>query len=236
MIKVNLRMQLQTVKQKRNLLLIAKAAAVLLFLFLTVGIVACGSGTGQNVPAAPAATVTISFNGNNGSPTPPLKDYYCGGWATDATTAFNVNGVVNVYGKLTHLVDGNPVGVGNATAIATILWPDSTTQTMSATTTSDGLAVFSIMLKPSALNHIVLIQIVFTFADTHGAPKTCSIPQAAFFTAILASPTPSATAQPSPTGSSTASPTPGGSPTPIGSVTPTPTGSPTPTKSPTPGH
>lgn len=227
-------MQLQTAKNKRSVLLIAKVAAVLLFLFLTVGTVACGSTTGQIVPSTPVATITISFNGNNGSPTPPLKDYYCGGWATDTTPAFNVSGTVNVYGKLTRLVDGNPVGVSNATAIATIIWPDNTTQSMSATTTNDGLAVFSIMLKPPALNHIVLIQIVFTFVGPRGAPQTCSIPQAAFFTAILASPTPTMTAQPSPTGAT--SPTPGGSPTPIGTLTPTPTTSPTPSKSPTPGH
>src|SRR5574340_718257 len=159
-------MQLQTAKDKRGALLVAKFGAVLFFLFLTVGVVSCGNATGQIVPSTPVATITISFNGNNGSPTPPLKDYYCGGWATDTTPAFNASGVVNVFGKLTHIVDGNPVGVGNATAVATIIWPDNTSQTMSTTTTSDGLAVFSIMLKPSALNHIVLIQIVFIYTDS----------------------------------------------------------------------
>ena len=94
---------------------------------------------------------------------------------------------------------------------------DGTSDTMTTTTTSDGLAVFPVAIKPSAINKLVTINIEFTSPQA-----TCSIPQAAYFTAILISPTPTKTAVPLPTGTST------GSPTPVGSGTPTLTTSPTP--------
>lgn len=121
-------------------------------------IVACGSTANQGAPGTPVATVTISFGQVNGSPVPGLQPYYCGGWATDATLPYTQNGVVNVYGKFTQTdTSGNPVGIGGATATATIIWPDNSQDSISVTTTSDGLAVFTVPLKASAVNHIVLI-------------------------------------------------------------------------------
>jgi hypothetical protein len=182
----------------------------LLFLFMAV-IVACGSTTNQTTTGSPQVTITISFGQFNGSPTPPLQGVYCGGWATDATPPYSANGAVNVYGKFTQTdKNDNPVGIGAATATATVLWPDGSTQSVTTTTTNDGLAVFTIPLKASAINHIVLIQITFVKGNQH-----CTIPQAAFFTAILASPTASGTPKRSPTAS------------PTGTVTGTPTDSPT---------
>ena len=64
--------------------------------------------------------------------------YYCGGWATETTPAYSAQGMVAVYGKFTRTVLGNPIGVGKATATATVFWPVGSTNTESETTTSDG--------------------------------------------------------------------------------------------------
>jgi hypothetical protein len=203
---------------------ILKCCAILFLFFISILIVACsGNGSSQVDPGTPVVTVTINLQ-NIGSPTPPLSPYYCGGWATDTSPPFSSTSTVSIYGKFTQNVDGNPVGVGNASATATIQWPDGTTDTMTATTTSDGLAIFPVLIKASAVNKLVTIMIQFT--STQGA--YCQIPSAAYFTAILVSPTPTKTAIPSPTNSAT----PSGSPTPVGSGTPTGTPSTSPTKGP----
>jgi len=195
--------------------LIIKCSAIFFLFFISILIVACSSnGTSQLNPGTPVVTVTIKLGQDTGSPTPPLNPYYCGGWATDTSPAFSTTSTVSVFGKYTKIIDGNPEGVGGALATATILWPDGTSNTMTATTTSDGLAVFPVVIKPSAINKLVTISIIFTIPNSDVKP--CPIPQAAYFTAILVSPTPS------------------GSPTPFGSGTPTGTPSITPTKK--PGH
>jgi hypothetical protein len=205
-----------------------KSGAILFLLFLSILVAACSSNnSGSQVNlGTPVATITINLGQGIASPTPPLKDYYCGGWATDTTPLYKPASVVSVYGKFTHNVDGNPEGVGGATATATILWPDNTTDTMTVTTTSDGLAVFPITIKPSALYKEVLIQITFTTAQG----ITCTIPQAAYFVAILNSPKATSTAVLSPTDTVTPSVT----PRPGGKRTPTATPSITPTKTPLP--
>jgi hypothetical protein len=192
--------------------LIIKCSAISFLFFICILIVACsGNGSSQVDPGTPVVTVTINL-GQISSPTPKLSPYYCGGWATDTSPPFSSKSTVSIYGKFTQNVDGNPVGVGNASATATIQWPDGTTDTMTATTTSDGLAVFPVIIKPSAINKLVTISITFTIPGV----EPCTIPSAAYFTAILVSPTPNKTAVPSPTNSGT----PSGSPTPAGSVTP----------------
>ncbi|HEV2583799.1 MAG TPA: hypothetical protein VGT44_23290 [Ktedonobacteraceae bacterium] len=206
--------------------LLAKFSGICLLFGFMVIIVACGSTAGQVTPGVPAATVTISFGQVIGSPTSALKGVYCGGWATNATMPYSATGVVNVYGKFTQTgSDGNPTGIGGATATANISWPDNTSDTISVMTTSDGLAVFTVPMKASAINRIVLIQITFVKGNL-----SCSIPQAAFFTVIVASPTPTGSVSPSPSGS------PNGTNTATPSVTPsiTPTGTLTGTPSPVP--
>src|SRR5579859_3372604 len=221
-------MQSQVGKKRTTLFLLAKCAGILLFFGLAVIVVACGSDTSQVAPGTPVATLTIVFGQSNASPTPPLAPYYCGGWATDTTPAYSPNSIINVYGKFTQTVEGNPVGVSGASAIATVIWPDGNTETEKTTTTSDGLAVFTIAIQASAINHVVLVQMSFT------APNgtTCNLTSPAFFTALLVSPTPTNTAIPSPTSSGTATPsvTPSVSPSPGG--TGTPTVLPSPTKTP----
>lgn len=225
-------MQSQAGKKRTTLFLLAKCAGILLFFGLAVIVVACGSDTSQVAPGTPVATLTIVFGQSNASPTPPLAPYYCGGWATDTTPAYSSNSVINVYGKFTQTVEGNPVGVGGASAVATVLWPDGSQETEKTTTTSDGLAVFAVALQASAINHVVLVQMSFT------APNgtTCNLTSPAFFTALVVSPTATTTAIPSPTGLGSPTPavTPSVSPSPGGTGTPTVGPSPTPTK--TPGH
>ena len=215
-------------KKNTILTLIIQSGAIFFLLLLSILIVACsGNGSNQVDPGTPVVTVTIDLGRVISSPTPPLKDYYCGGWATDTSPPFSTTSIVSVFGKFTHIVGGNPIGVGGATATAIIQWPDGTAETLTATTTSDGLAVFPVAIKPSALNKLVTIVIAFSSPQA-----SCTIPSAAYFTAILVSPTPTNTAKPSPTGTGT----PTGSPTPGGTVTPTGTPSSTPTPTPTKGH
>src|SRR5260370_295766 len=196
-------------KTKNLLNLILKCSALSFLFFMSILIVACTSnGSSQLNPGNPTVTVTIKLGQDTGSPTPPLSPYYCGGWATDTSPPFSSTSTVSVFGKFTQIVEGNPVGIGNATATAQILWPDGTSDTMTTTTTSYGLAVFPVAIKASAINKLVIINIAFT------SPQgTCSKNQAAYFTAILVSPTPTKTAVPSP--SAIPSGTPTGSPTPF---------------------
>jgi hypothetical protein len=219
-------MQSQPDRNKTSRSMLLKCAGIFLLVLLTVIVVACGSDTTQAVPGTPVATLTVVFGQFNASPTPELAPYYCGGWATDTTPVYSPNSVINVYGKYTHTVDGNPVGVNGASAVAIVFWPDGTSATEKTTTSSDGLAVFSVTIQASAINHVVLIQITFTIPNV----KPCTLTSDAFFTAIVVSPTPNNTAMPSPTNSTTpsGSPTPGGTGTPIGlpTLTITPTGTP----------
>jgi hypothetical protein len=191
-----------------------KCSSLAFFLILSILVVSCGNNSGQVATANPVVTVTVNLGQVNGSPTPQFPAYACGGWATNTSPPFSLSSIVDVYAKFTHTVQGNPEGVGGASGTAIVLWPDGTTDTLSATTGTDGLAVFPVALKPVALNKIVLIQISFS---KPGVPS-CTIPQAAYFTAVLVSPTPSGTPS-----------TPGASPTdpvPVGSGTPQPTKTP----------
>ena len=218
-------MQSQLDKKRTRFFLLAKCAGILAFFVVAVIVVACGSDTTQVAPGTPVATLTIVFGQSNASPTPALAPYYCGGWATDTTPAYSPNSVVNVYGKFTQTVDGNPVGVNGASAVATVIWPNGNTETEKTTTASDGLAVFSIAIQASAINHVVLVQMSFT------APNgtSCNLTSPAFFTALVVSLTATNTAVPSPISSGTATPsvTPSVSPSPGGTGTPTITPSPT---------
>ncbi len=197
--------------------LIIKFIAIFFLLFISVLIVACSSNVSSQLNlGTPVVTVTLKLGQDIGSPTPTLSPFYCGGWATDTSPVFNSTSTVNIFGKFTKTTDGNPEGIGGATATATILWPDGTSDTMSTTTTSDGLALFPVAIKPSAINKLVTISIIFT------SPQgTCKIPQDAYFTAILVAPAATKTALPSRT--SSGSPTPTGLGTPIQPILSTPT-------------
>ncbi len=202
--------------------LIIKCIAISSLFFISFLVIACSNNSAQLNPGTPVVTVTINLGQGVGSPTPTLSPYYCGGWATDTSPAYTSTGTINIFGKFTRIVDGNPVGIGGASATATISWPDGTVDTQTATTTSDGLAVFPVVIKPSAINKLVTITIVFTSTSPQ-YPYTCTIPKAAYFTAILVSPTATKTVSPSSSGTPTASPFPVGSGTPTGTNSPPPT-------------
>lgn len=220
-------MQLQKRKQsekKVSLTFSLKCGAILLFFLLSILVAACGGGanTTTNING-PVVTVTIRIgNTNNNSPTPALPDYWCGAWATQTSPGFSTTGIVSVYAKFTHNVNGNPEGVDGAGATATVLWADGQPDNIPATTTPDGLAVFSISTanRASAINKITLVTVRF---DKPGVP-TCIVGpgNAAFFTLVPVSPT-AAPGDGTPTGTSPANPkatkTPKGFPGPIGTIT-----------------
>jgi len=168
---------------------IIKCSAISFLFFTSILIVACSANGGSQIdPGTPIVTVTIRLGQDITSPTPTLSNYYCGGWATDTSPGYSAKGMVTVYGKFTQTVSGNPVGVANASVVATVLWPDGSTETEKTTTSGDGLAVFTIPMQTSFLNHLVQVQMTFSSPTGY----TCNIPQAAFFTLLLVSATPSA--------------------------------------------
>ncbi|MDQ2887600.1 MAG: hypothetical protein M3Y39_16125 [Chloroflexota bacterium] len=192
-----------------------KCSALLLFVALSILVVACGSSSGTAKLGDPMATVTIQIGNNNGSPTPALPGNWCGAWATNTTPPYNA-GRVAVYAKFTQNVNGNPVGIGGATATAQVMWTPSYVETYTATTTSDGLAIFPISTanKAFAINTITLVTVTFQKAGI----ADCTIDQsrAAFFTLIPAKAKATKTPTPQQTGA------PNGPPpqTPIATTTP----------------
>lgn len=193
-------MRLQRLKQLKTGIaasLYFKYGAVLLLVILSTLLVACSSSPPTNTNLGnPQVTVTINLGQTNASPTPPLPAYTCGAWVTNATPGYNTDAVVNVYAKFVQNINNNPVGVNNANGQATILWPGGGTSTVTATTTSDGLAIFPVSLKaaPYAVGKLVLVTVSFTSPDGH----TCTVAQdqAAFFTPVIASPVASPTKNP----------------------------------------
>jgi hypothetical protein len=176
-------------KTKASSSLIFKCGAVFLFLLLNVLVVACGSSNNGAAISNPAATMTIQAANASGSPTPTVSPVWCGAWATQASPAINMTSNVGVYAKYTQNVNGNPQGVDGATAIATVEWPGGNTQTFTATTTADGLAVFSIPVanQQAAIDRITLVTV--QFSKTGVAPCTVGADRAAFFTLVVVSPT-----------------------------------------------
>lgn len=177
---------------RKHLSLSLKCGSVLFLFLISVLVVACGANNTAQVPGDPPVTVTINLNQTFASPTPALAAYSCGAWATDATPVYSTTGTVQVYAKFVQNVDGNPVGMAGARAHADFLWPSDPPTGENAVTTSDGLAVFSAPMQPSALNHVVLVDVSFVSADgQHACSDTDQDNKnnAAFFTAIEVSPT-----------------------------------------------
>lgn len=218
---------MQSWKTQLSFSLYLKCASILFLFTLCILIVACGNNS-QGDPSN-AAVATIDLNGFKGSPTPPLPDYLCGTWVTNNSPAFTPNSTISVFAKFVHTIDGNPVGIDSADSTATILWPDGSSNIVTAKTTSDGLAIFPIVLKPTSLNKIVLVRVTFS---KQGVPP-CTTPQPAYFTAILTTPIVSKDPTPSTPTSGTPVTTP--TTTPVITTTPSPP-TPTPTPKPTPPH
>ncbi|HEY0755224.1 MAG TPA: hypothetical protein VGD98_14790 [Ktedonobacteraceae bacterium] len=186
-----------------------KFGSVALLFIGSVLIVACGSVSDNAGLGSPAPTLTINLSRTFASPTPPLAPYLCAAWATQSSPTYYQNSVVMVYAKYVKSVNGNPMGMGNAHAQATVLWPAGAPTMIDVTTTSDGLAVFQVPLQPSAVGRMTLVEVNFTSQD---GQHTCNVSgvQDAFFTAIYASPTPSSS--PSPTDTPSTNPSPTGTP------------------------
>ena len=182
-----------------------KGGAILLLLSLSFLIMACGS---SNMTTAdlngPPVTVTINFKSTNLSSLGTVAPYLCGAWTYDTTPGFSPGSEIPVYAHFVHNMNGNPVGVSGANAQATVEWADGGRDSQTATTTSDGLAVFyfTIPNQPNMIgkNNLVLV----SFTAPNG--QTCNVDNqsqpAAFFTLIAASPTPTVTPSAQPTGES----------------------------------
>lgn len=167
-------------------------AIVLSLFLLSILIVACGESSSANTNALgdPAVTVTITMGGQHaGTPTPSLPKYWCGAWATNTSPTYNATTVVGINARFTQNVNGNPVGVGDATATATVMWTSGNTESYTAKTTPDGLAVFSISTndKAYAVNKVTLVTVSFNKSGI--TPCLVGAERAAFFTLIVVSPT-----------------------------------------------
>ncbi len=213
-----------------RLFLALKLSAVGMLFLVSVLIVSCGSPPSSTAGlGSPPVTLTINLNQTFASPTPTMPAYTCAAWATQTSPGYYQNSIVEVYAKYVQNSNGNPVGMGGATAVATVLWPFGGTTTINVATTSDGLAVFPVPLQASAVGHEVLVAVSFTSQDgQHRCNVTGS--QDAFFVPVVASPTASPT-------SNQNGGNPGGPGGPGGGST-TPTGSPgvNPSVSPTTGQ
>jgi hypothetical protein len=179
-----------------------KGGSILLLLSLSFLIIACGSSntTTANLDGPPV-TVTINFKSANFSSLGTVAPYLCGAWTYDTTPGFSPGSEIPVYAHFVHNVNGNPVGVSGASAQATVEWADGGRDSRTATTTSDGLAVFyfTIPNQPDMIGKNNLVMVSFTAPNG----QTCNVdnqPQpAAYFTLIAASPTPTATPSAQPT-------------------------------------
>src|SRR5438067_12463171 len=134
-----------------------KCGAIFLLFLLSVLIAACGGSGTDNSLGQPKVTVTVDL-GQNGSPTPPLSEYTCSAWANNTTPGLNTP-VIGVYAKYIHNVNGNPEGIGQVQATAVVNWYDGNPSIITATTTSDGLAVFPVSTakRVADLNKIIRI-------------------------------------------------------------------------------
>ncbi len=164
-----------------------KCCSMLALFVFSVIIVACGSNATSTDLGQPPVTVTINLNGANSSPTPALPAYSCSAWITN-TTPNIYSAAVPVYAKFVQNVNGNPEGIGGASAQANVLWADGTSTIVDVNTTSDGLAVFSISIanRSADLDRFTMVNVTFS---APGVP-TCTVSgnRAAFFTLIVASP------------------------------------------------
>jgi hypothetical protein len=174
-----------------------KCGVIFLLLLTSFVGVACGQtgpDTTTTTSGPPPATVTIQFNKDlTALPTQP--PYVCAAWITNTSPAFVPGSTIPVYAHFIHLVNGNPQGVPNATAQATVLFANGARTALQATTGSDGLAVFSFQLPndPGIANRNNLVTVTFT------APAaSCTVDQsrAAYFTPMLVTPTATATTTP----------------------------------------
>lgn len=182
-------------KNSSSWALYLKCGAIFLLFLLSIIVVACGtsSSSAETTINGPQPTVTIRFD-NKLSPTPTLAGFYCGAWVTNTTPNLGT-GVVVVNAKFTRNTNGNPEGVANATAQATVHWASGGASTATAQTTIDGLAIFNITVPADAtVNRENLVSVQFS-----GAGTTCTVDNTrpAYFVLLPATVTP--TPSPSPT-------------------------------------
>ena|SRR2546425_9901121 len=172
-----------------------KCGAIFLLFLLSVLIVACGGSGTDNSLGQSKATVTVNL-GQDGSPTPTLTAYSCSAWVSNTTPSLNTP-VIGVYAKYVHNVNGNPQGVGQVQATAVVNWYDGNASTITATTTSDGLAVFAVSTANRAADIDKIVRVTVTFqASSNAPPCTVDGDHAAYFSLVVATATSSPVADP----------------------------------------
>ena len=182
-----------------------KYGAIFLLFLLSVLIVACGGSGTDNSLGQPKVIVTVDL-GQNGSPTPPLSEYTCSAWVNNTTPSLNTP-VIGVYAKYIHNVNGNPEGVGQAQATAVVNWYDGNAATITATTTSDGLAVFAVSTANRVADLNKIVRVTVTFQASPNAPA-CTVDgdHAAYFSLVIATGSPISSPGVDPTARATGTP------------------------------
>ncbi len=101
----------------------------------------CGSPTTmtQSVPETKDPTINPNFQEMPKAPTPP--PYECGSWSSN--TAPSANGTITVYAKITK----NVVGVGGASASATVHFQDGDEVFDPQASDQNGMATFVLPLR-----------------------------------------------------------------------------------------
>ncbi len=160
--------------------LLRKYAIFVPLFLLSMLFAACGTTT-QTVTTNPVPTTTIHLQTQSGPSSSPFPAYSCGAWATNTSPMYS-NQPIAIYAKYTQNVDGNPQGIGGATATATLYWGDGAVDTLTETTTGDGLAVFTFndTGRIGAINKTSLATVNFVKAGTPGC--VVDRDRAAFFT------------------------------------------------------
>src|SRR5579859_2356701 len=117
--------------KKRRFLVLQCSLLALFFLFSAL-LVACSSGPNASATTlSPTPTLSLQMGDTgNLSPTPTPFAYSCGAWATNTTPPYGIDRI-GINAKFTQLVNGNPQGIGGATATATVIWPSGPPDTLS---------------------------------------------------------------------------------------------------------
>ncbi|GHO45653.1 hypothetical protein [Ktedonospora formicarum] len=208
-------------KRSRAASLYLKCAAFLTLTVFSVLIIACGADP-NSISANTQPQVTVTFDVNSihkqstGTTTP---NHWCGAWVTQTSPAYSGDPqqkTLGINGTFTKNNGGNPQGMAGATATAIIHWGDGSQDTLTGTTSSDGLVVLAASTAghEGAIGKTSIVTVTFTGADG----STCQVDQdrAAFFSLAKATATPKPSPSPSPT-----KPTPPWKKTPTITVPPT---------------
>lgn len=131
-----------------------------IFSGLLLLLTACGP-TAHQIQPQPTSTINKSFQAKV-SPVPTPATYRCGAWASN--NAPNAFSTISIYAKLTRDVNG----VGGATAVAVVHFPNNdVTLDQIATSDSGGYVTFTLTLLGRQPRQVpTTVDVTFTVAGT----------------------------------------------------------------------